>query len=118
MSESRKGKTAPNRTYQKWSNDTRAKQANARKEYWESEAGQRRKAEMSKRRRGKNNHFCGKTHSDETKQTLSNQKKGKKRDPVAVEKTRQKMLGRKHTEETKRKISESMKGNTNRKRPS
>ena len=67
-----------------------------------------------------NNHFYGKTHTEETKQKMSEIKKGN----IVSEKTKEKLkiimqgngngfYGKTHTEETKQKMSEVKKGNKN-----
>jgi len=65
------------------------------------------KKKISNSTQGKNNHFYGKTHSDDTKKKISEVHMGK----IVSDETKLKMSksqkGRKHNDKTKRKISES-----------
>ena len=63
---------------------------------------------MSDAKRGNKYHF-GRTHSNTTKQLLSNMGKGKKASEETVQKMRKAQTGRKHSEETKKKMSVSAK---------
>ena len=57
--------------------------------------------------------WLGKTRSLETKQKISAKTKGRKRDPILVEKTVSKLRGRKLSEDVKLKCSLSKRGNKN-----
>ena len=61
---------------------------------------------MSKAQKGEKNSFYGKTHSEETKQKLSEAFKGEKNPMYGVSQSGEKnpFYGKTHTEETKRKM--------------
>jgi len=72
---------------------------------------------MSEARRGENNAFYGKTHSDEAKRKISKAKTGCKHSAESRQKISKSlagrtspMAGRKHSDETKRKMSATRKG--------
>ena len=61
-------------------------------------------------RKGENNSFYGKTHSEETRHIISEKNKGRERSEEHRQKHAKALRGRKYTEEHRRKISESRKG--------
>ena len=72
------------------------------------------KKERSESRKGKNNHFYGKTHSDEVKEKISRNniivQTGRKRSIETRRKISEAQMGKKLTDETKQKLSEINKG--------
>jgi hypothetical protein len=77
------------------------------------------RTKMREAQTGELNHFYGKTHTDETKQKLSEASTGKTHTEEAKRKMsearsgeRHNMYGKKHTEEAKRKMSEAHTGKT------
>ena len=68
------------------------------------------KQKISKSTQGKNNHFYGKTHSEETKKKISNYHKNKVVTDSSKLKMSKSQKGKTHSEETKKKISKSHMG--------
>lgn len=65
---------------------------------------------ISESKKGKNNPFYGRKHSDETKKKISEYRKGKKLFDETKKKMSEYHKGKKLSDETKKKISESLKG--------
>lgn len=74
-----------------------------------TKASEETKQKMSLARKGENNAFYRKTHSEETREKIRQSRLGKKASPELRKKLSIAQTGRKHTEATKQKVSEARK---------
>jgi hypothetical protein len=100
------------------SKETRAKMSAAQKDAWERDP--QRRVEHSVRMSGEKNHFYGKTHTNVTKEKLSEANLGKTHTKETKEKMSEALIGEKHpmygknhTKESKQKMSAAQSGEKN-----
>ena len=97
------------------SDETKQRQSESHKAFYNSEEGKKLKEEYSKKMQGENNPFYGKKHTKETCNKIRESRKqytGEKHPMYGVHRYGEDnpMYGKCHTEETRKKISEGMKG--------